>query len=443
MKPLLDIIIPTYDNIGMLVQAIKSFELSTFGPMRSMIHYYIVNNGKAPLEKYLIESDNLTILSPGENLGWEGGLKLALTKCSAPIVLFANDDIRLIQGHKDMLWRMIAYFNDPKVGAVGPCSNFVMGPQNIFADFEERVLDVKYLIGFFLMVRREALDAVGSVDDTLPGGDDIDLSIRLRDHGYRLLCIRDAFVFHHGAATGNRVHQGYWNSNTMQEKTNLALIKKHGMRKFYETMVVGWMNSASYFEWGFGSEDVEAKICREFVIGSKVIELGCGGRKTVEGSIGVDLHGQGESIPHVTDGTESCKSDIVADVSMGLPFEPASQDTIIARHILEHCQDPIMTLSIWNGVLKTGGRLIIAVPDPTLGNTVLMNPEHVISFSPASLRKMAASCGLHEISVKKEINGVSFVAVYEKTATIDWLWREKPEPTVSPLGARLEEPTCV
>ena len=102
---------------------------------------------------------------------------------------------------------------------------------------------IPYLIGFCLLVRRSALDEVGGIDSTLPGGDDIDLSIRLRQAGYTLVCDRHSFVYHYGYRTGERVHgdrtvPGGWNSPQMIQATANALIAKHGETAFNEA----WRN---------------------------------------------------------------------------------------------------------------------------------------------------------------------------------------------------------
>ena len=75
------------------------------------------------------------------------------------------------------------------------------------------------------------------VSTTLPGGDDIDLSIRLRQAGYTLVCDRRAFVYHYGFRTGERVHgdrtvPGGWNSPQMIAATRDTLIAKHGQAAF-------------------------------------------------------------------------------------------------------------------------------------------------------------------------------------------------------------------
>src|SRR3990167_1663192 len=442
MKPLVEIIVPTYDNLNLLLQMLTSFNMSIQTPLAERVHYTVINNGTAPLRQYITSGPYIAVIEPGKNLGWEGGLKEGLKNTDAPFVMFANDDIRAVTGDHNWLWNMLALFNNPKVGAVGPTSNYVMGAQQIFYDSPFQVLNVKYLIGFCMLVRREALEKAGGIDDSLPGGDDIDLSIRLRDAGYGLLCARSVFMFHHGSVTGNKVNPGYWNSQAMQHKTNMALIKKHGMYKFWETLVNGWQDTDRYDIWAYASEDIEGNLCRKHVQGDAVLELGCGGRKTVPNAIGVDFIPSGHNVPFVTQGLDSSVSDIQADASRSVPIPSDSQDTVIARHLLEHCQDPMGTLMEWNRLLKMSGKLIIAVPNPELKNTIIMNPEHIISFSPTSLRNMVLCAGFEERALYEDVNAISFVGIYEKVGVPYFKIREANK-TVFPLVARMEETTCV
>lgn len=415
MKPLIDVIIPTFDNFKQLYECITSIICSLDSVTKHMVRIIVVNNGTIPMSGKLVGHDGLIVVDAGGNLGWEGGLKLGLEHSDAPFVVFCNDDIKMLEGNKEWVFRILCLFNDKTVGAVGPSSNFVMGPQSIFYDTNKSLLDVTYLIGFFFVLRREALDAAGGVDSTLPGGDDIDLSIRLRDAGYRLVCRRDTFVYHHGQQTGARVHQGYWNSSLMQERTNLALIKKHGMMKFWKTIVGGYVAPPEY-RIDQPLDDIEGKICRENIIGEKILEVGCGAVKTDPRAIGVDLHECGDHIPFVTENNSNSVADRVGDVSLPLPFEPGSMDTVIARHILEHCQDTLSTLSAWNNVLRIGGRLIVAVPNNNLGNTIIGNPEHIVTFVPSSLINVAAVCGFHPKTEYHSVCGQNILIVFEKVS---------------------------
>jgi len=203
---------------------------SSFGPVDARI--LLVNNGSQDLE---VSNPKITVLSPGRNLGWEGGLKLGLEHSTARLVMFANDDIFIPYSSRWWLHDLVQGIrSDPKIGAIGPASNVVMGPQIIFFDTREGQIDVNFLIGFCVLLRRSALDEVGGVDDSLPGGDDLDISIRLRNGGWRLVCRKDVFVWHHGFQTGIRLRggpekPGGWNSKEMNARTKDAIIAKHGV----------------------------------------------------------------------------------------------------------------------------------------------------------------------------------------------------------------------
>jgi len=331
---------------------------------------------------------------------------------------------------------MLSMFNDPNIAAVGPSSNFVMGLQSIFHDAEYVAMQVKYLIGFFLVVRRSDLDAAGGVDDTLPGGDDIDLSIRLRDLGKTLICRRDVFVFHHGSQTGQKVQAGYWNSPTMQERTNHALIRKHGMYKFWDTMIAGWSERKEYGV-PFSNADTEGDICRKHVTGEKIIELGCGAVKTVPNAVGVDIAPKGSRIGFIAVDNNKSVADVIADASRQLPFPAGSQDCVIARHIIEHCQDTLGTMKCWNEVLKDGGKLIVACPNNEIGNTIILHPEHMNTFTPQSLTNLATVCGFDLEAVYPNTNGTSMVLIFKKVAEAHYMLT-RPLKAVTPLASRLE-----
>lgn len=231
------VICPTWNNNQYLIPCIRSII-----SVSDDVHVYVVNNGE-PGNMMGLAGPKVTILQQDSNKGWEGGLKAGLEVAKEELIVFMNDDTLIPLTSKGWLEEMARYFEDPKVGAVGPSSNCVMGGQSIFAEIppDQNVLRSTFLIGFCMMVRRSALEAVEGVDDSLPGGDDLDLSIRFRQKGYDILIDRNAFVYHHGFKTGERVkggpnEVGGWNSVAMTEKTNFALMRKHGLKAWMATM---------------------------------------------------------------------------------------------------------------------------------------------------------------------------------------------------------------
>jgi GT2 family glycosyltransferase/SAM-dependent methyltransferase len=417
MKPMVDIICPSFNNPQFLNPMVQSM-VKTGHLHNGFVRLIIVNNGKQPCKQEFAHIPNLLVVDAPDNLGWEGGLALGLKSSDAPFVCFQNDDVYIPQSSFRFYENLVTLFSNPTVGMVGPTTTTAAGIQSIYHPGSPcDPTDVRWMIGFCMMVRRTALDACGGVDTTLPGGDDFDISIRMRDAGYRLLVTPTAFLIHHGFKTGQRVHgdhntDGGWNSPQMQERTNKGLIDKHGFKKFYETMCGQVIQIPSA-----PSDDSEGKLISNNISqGEKVLEIGCGATKTVADSVGLDRIPAGEMIPNLQ-GAKSV-ADIVGSAE-SIPAESNTYDVVIARHVLEHCLDTVETLREWVRVLKPGGRLIIAVPDEDLIRGIPMNIEHVHAFNRKSLGRLAKLVGLTVSSVLDPKNGVSFISIFDKPARLE------------------------
>lgn len=411
---LIDIIVPTWNNPEFLNPCVES--IASTGILRDMARLLIVNNGNQNVEAFVNKTPNVEVLKPGQNLGWERGLKFGLGHSDAPFVVFQNDDTHIPAANSNFYLQLLRNFEDPAVAAVGPTTTVAAGWHSIFRHPALHSAHyVPFLIFFTVMIRRGHYDAVDGIDADCPGGDDIDLSMRLRQAGKKLIVDPRAFLIHHGFKSGTRLRgdhtvKGGWNSQEMQDETNRWLIRKHGFMQFIGTM----QSTAEPIGLAHEAIDREGDTVREYVrdADEKILELGCGFRKTVERAVGVDRVARGEEIPHVR-GSGSV-ADVEADVSQKLPFPDNSQDLVIARHILEHCVDSVETLRNWNRVLKIGGRLLVAVPNQELGNTIPMNPEHVHAFTPTALQNLLEQMGFKHVATGDPKNGVSFVGCYEK-----------------------------
>jgi hypothetical protein len=163
-----------------------------------------------------------------------GGINLALPEVQTEFVCMLNDDV-LFPPASFSFWKtLLAWFDKTDIGGVGPTSNFVAGHQNAFVHGLNPRLLVPFLIGFCAVYRTKILKDLGGLDETLPGGDDLDLSIRVKDAGWELAADRTVYLHHIGQQTGHRVHPGEWDSQKHQADTYNALIKKHGLRRWYD-----------------------------------------------------------------------------------------------------------------------------------------------------------------------------------------------------------------
>lgn len=231
-ETLVTAIIPTYNNPDQLSATLYSLLHYSDMP-EGFFRVIVVNNGPmGQIERIVKGYPGLTVIETGDNLGWEGGLSAGLKQTCSPLVLFLNDDIHVVPGNPTWLRDMVDSIRGghPSVAAVGPTSNYVMGKQALWIPLPAQEFYTTLLIGFCCLVRRDVLDAVGGVAMGLPGGDDLDLSIRLDRAGWKMVIRRDVYMHHHGQATGSRVHPGTWNSNEHIEETRRVLIIRHGVK---------------------------------------------------------------------------------------------------------------------------------------------------------------------------------------------------------------------
>jgi glycosyltransferase involved in cell wall biosynthesis len=409
-KSIVTILIPTYNNRLQIIPCLNSIQRTALGD--GLVSVIVINNGEKRILDDIKGHNWLTILEPGKNLGWEGGLKLALEQVDSDFVMFLNDDTLIPDSSAGWIQRMLQHFVHPEVGAVGPITNVAMGQQNMGVTSPKMIYQTSFLIGFCILLRTSILREVGGIDDSLPGGDDLDLSIRLDDKGYILLVDRNVFIYHYGFQTGNRLHgdasqKGGWNNYLSTEQTNFGLIKKHGFKRWYECLS-GVTHTKIKTAYELVPTDSEGDKIRTLIKGELIYEFGCGATKTVPQAIGFDLVPKGHHIDTIS-GAISIADEVI-DVSKPFPERIKLCDCIVARHILEHCIDTVETLKNWKKVLKCEGKLIIAVPNNDLWDTIPVNIEHKHAFNPKNIKTLFETVGFKDINIYDSDNGVSFIA---------------------------------
>lgn len=86
-------------------------------------------------------------------------------------------------------------------GMVGPISNFASGVQGAPIPWPEQVnmIDVSFIIGFCFMISKETFNSIGKFDEEFTfENDDLDYSIRVRQHGLPIGIMPHAKVQHVG-----------------------------------------------------------------------------------------------------------------------------------------------------------------------------------------------------------------------------------------------------
>jgi GT2 family glycosyltransferase len=212
------VVVLTYNSEETIVACLNSV-LATLNEVDELI---VVDNGSADRTVKLVSErianrNNCKLIQNVQNLGFSAGCNVGLKASKGRYVTLLNPDT-VVFG--DWLSRLSSVFEDPFVAAVGPLSDNVIEsqfigtfvPQNDLKAMPLQAINhhvnelygshstsAKLLIGFCLALRRSALDRIGLLDESMfIGSEDLEISLRLRTHGYRLRIAKGVFVHHSG-----------------------------------------------------------------------------------------------------------------------------------------------------------------------------------------------------------------------------------------------------
>ena len=411
MSKQLTIAIPTFGNLDQLQHTLYSLLYYTEYPYRILI----INNdgteaGKAAINgiSERIGYDDIKVLNPGANMGWMGAINLALEETDTPLFCTLNDDVAFLPGRNEFWRELTKHFGDDKVGAVGPCSNFVSSKQNVFSFGTPNTCYTTLLIGFCMVIRTDALKMIGGLDESLPGGDDLDTSIRLRKSGYELVIERAAYLHHIGQQTGSRVQEGYWDSIEHWEATNNAIIKKHGIRAWYVTLNAQ-IYSGKTAESRYNAEGDWVSSWVDSYKDGVVLNAGSGASNL---GIGMDKAKPGESGAGGRKFNEA-DPDMVGDVQE-VPLVDKSVDLVVASHLFEHITDPVELLGEWRRTLKDDGKMIIVCPDESKMPTMVLDHTHKHAYTADSMKRLLEVSGWDCVETRPFVEAFGCVAVKGK-----------------------------
>jgi GT2 family glycosyltransferase/tetratricopeptide (TPR) repeat protein/2-polyprenyl-3-methyl-5-hydroxy-6-metoxy-1,4-benzoquinol methylase len=216
---LTSIVILTLNQLEYTRRCVDSIRLVTDEPYELIFIDNASTDGTPGYLHALAAGDpRVKVICNTENRGFPAGCNQGIAAASGRQVLLLNNDTVVTTGWLTRLLQ--ALHADPKVGLVGPCTDNISGEQQVPAGFEaieeldgfawdwakahdRRVEDTDRLVGFCLLIRREVIDKIGTLDERFGVGcfEDDDYCRRALRAGYRAVIARDAFIHHAGGAT--------------------------------------------------------------------------------------------------------------------------------------------------------------------------------------------------------------------------------------------------
>ncbi|SEH25129.1 bifunctional glycosyltransferase/class I SAM-dependent methyltransferase [Selenomonas sp. KH1T6] len=312
------------------------------------------------------------VLKTAKGILWqsqtEGGLAKAFNTgaqlASGDYLLFLHSDTILLPGTISLLLKELEAA--PEAVAIGPFTNRSRNrsvqvvqvlpppPMDTYEDmckFEEGWLtnhhnsaSSLWLDNFCLLVRREAFEKVGGFDASFPGhgSEDIDLCLRLRQAGYRLLASRLAYA-HHARTSAPLQNAGEDSKEHFRAKWHFDPSYSLNARND----LIPWL------------DDLQGKV--------SILEIGCACGPTLlsikdrlpEAELyGVELDEGPAKVASSFAHVEACDIEALTRPDWRERF-----DCIICGDVIEHLRRPEVALKNIHHYLKPGGLLLLSVPN--------------------------------------------------------------------------------
>jgi len=224
--PRVSLLVPTRDRADLLQTCVESLLDRTDYPAFEVV---VIDNGSSEPDALaylaqLHDRDGVRVLRYDAPFNYSAINNWAAAQCTGEVIGLVNNDIEVIS--RDWLREMVSHAVRPEIGAVGAMlyypddriqhAGVVLGIHGVAAHVysgmprgypghggRARVAQqLSAVTGACLVVRREAYERVGGLDESLQVAfNDIDFCLRLRQAGYRNLWTPFAELYHHESAS--------------------------------------------------------------------------------------------------------------------------------------------------------------------------------------------------------------------------------------------------
>lgn len=210
------IVIPTYNQLNMLMQCIGSIMENTDLPYEIIVVDNASSDGTAAYLEGLGGQVRYRLLD--QNRGFAGAINSGMMMAKGRTILLLNNDTLVTDNWLENL--LTCLLSDESIGMVGPVTNYISGDQKINVPYDDiadmpkfarennisdpsRWRQIDRLTGFCLLFRRELFEGIGYFDEGFEIGnfEDDDYNIRVRLLGKNLVMAQDTFIHHFGSVS--------------------------------------------------------------------------------------------------------------------------------------------------------------------------------------------------------------------------------------------------
>lgn len=367
--------------------------------------------------EWIKEQNGIKYILNDENKGFPAGCNqgIEMSEKNNDIFLLNNDTV--IMPNSIFNLRMGLY-SDEKIGATGAVSNSISYYQQIgeqYDDFdgymkfalrnnitneisyEERVK----LVGFAMLIKRNALDKVGLLDERFTPGnyEDDDISFRIIMEGYKLLLCKDSYIHHFGSISFK------------ENSSKYSALLKTNSKKFEE-------------KWGFVSEyssfirnEIIGLINKEREAEINVLEVGCAcgatllaikNRYPYSNLYGIEFN---EGSASIAKKFASVTAENIENSQ--LSYDKKFFDYIIFADVLEHLYNPQKVLENIKEYLKDDGYILASIPNVmhysviqqlingswTYEDAGILDKTHIRFFTKNEIIKLFSNSGYRDIGI--------------------------------------------
>ena len=235
-SPKVSIIILTYNNWNITKQCLDSLFASNDYPNVEIIVVDNASTDETQSQLSQIQNINLKLYFSLNNHGYASGNALGCQAATGEYIILLNNDTILTNGWIQKLIKPLRDY--PHIGITGPMSNSVGNEQNLnhfigdavygadptwleqfYNQYKGRLLYTEMLGFFCVAIKREVYEKAGDLDPAYGIGmfEDDDYCQRVKQLGYKLAIVEDAFVYHHGSMSFKKLdkatYTGLWDKN--------------------------------------------------------------------------------------------------------------------------------------------------------------------------------------------------------------------------------------